>query len=138
MAAPELHVRVHAPYATFAIITKKMASIGAVLSVAPLMSLTIILEDGEQQGEKQGDSETLSIVGNMHVIIYGWWAVEIAKRMFPAEYIIKFKTEAGNKNKWTHSKAIIHANLYLIPCVERCDSVCYLFKLTNKDMAVQD
>ena len=43
-----------------------------VLSIEPLMSSTIIIEDGEQQGEKQGDSETLSIVGSMHVIVYGW------------------------------------------------------------------
>ena len=115
-----------------------MASMGAVLSVEPLMSSTVILEDSEQREEKQEDSETLSIVGSTHVIVYCWWAGEVAKRMFPAEYITKFMTEAGDKNKWTHSKAIIHANLYLIPCVERCDSVCYLFKLTNKDMAVQD
>ena len=79
-----------------------------------LKSLTIILEDGEQQDKKQGDNETLSIVGSMHVIVYGWWAGKIVKRMFPGEYIIKFMTEAGGENKWTHSETMTHANFFLI------------------------
>ena len=87
-----------------------MASIKAALSAEPPTSSTIILEDGEEHGEKQGDSKTLSIVGSMHIIVYGWWAGEIVKRMIPREYIIKFMTEAGGKNKWTQSKAMIHAN----------------------------